>query len=130
MAKYVKSLTGLNYLCLAGGVALNCVANGKLIKSSLFKDIWIQPASGDAGGALGAALGAYHIMLNKKRKPLDKIDNMKGSLLGPEYNESEIKDSLEGCGAVFSIHSQDQIIRLTAKDLADGKAVGLSLIHI
>ena len=111
-------------MCLAGGVALNCVANGKLLREEIFEDIWVQPASGDAGGALGAALGAYHIMLNKKRKPSDKIDNMKGSFLGPEYSELKINETLEGCGAVFSNHSQDQIIELTAKDLADGKAVG------
>jgi carbamoyltransferase len=124
LVKGVAKTSGQKNLCLAGGVALNCVANGKLLSEEIFEDIWVQPASGDAGGALGAALGAYHIMLNKKRKPPDKIDSMKGSFLGPEYSELKINETLEGCGAVFSNHSQDQIIELTAKDLADGKAVG------
>ena len=124
LVKGVAKTSGQKNLCLAGGVALNCVANGKLLREEIFEDIWVQPASGDAGGALGAALGAYHIMLNKKRKPSDKIDNMKGSFLGPEYSELKINETLEGCGAVFSNHSQDQIIELTAKDLADGRAVG------
>lgn len=124
LVKGVAKTSGQKNLCLAGGVALNCVANGKLLREEIFEDIWVQPASGDAGGALGAALGAYHIMLNKKRKPSDKIDNMKGSFLGPEYSDLKINETLEGCGAVFSNHSQDQIIELTAKDLADGKAVG------
>ena len=124
LVKGVAKTSGQKNLCLAGGVALNCVANGKLLREEIFEDIWVQPASGDAGGALGAALGAYHIMLNKKRKPPDKIDNMKGSFLGPEYSDLKINETLEGCGAVFSNHSQDQIIELTAKDLADGKAVG------
>ena len=124
LVKGIAKTSGQKNLCLAGGVALNCVANGKLLREEIFEDIWVQPASGDAGGALGAALGAYHIMLNKKRKPPDKIDNMKGSFLGPVYSDLKINETLEGCGAVFSNHSQDQIIELTAKDLADGKAVG------
>ena len=124
LVKGVTKTSGQKNLCLAGGVALNCVANGKLLSKEIFEDIWIQPASGDAGGALGAALGAYHIMLNQKRKATDKIDSMKGSLLGPEYSESKINETLESCGAVFSNHSKDRIIALTAKDLADGKAVG------
>ena len=124
LVKGVAKTSGQKNLCLAGGVALNCVANGKLLREEIFENIWVQPASGDAGGALGAALGAYHIMLNKKRKPSDKIDNMKGSFLGPEYSELKINETLEGCGAVFSNHSQEEIIELTAKDLADGKAVG------
>ena len=124
LVKGVAKTSGQKNLCLAGGVALNCVANGKLLREEIFEDIWVQPASGDAGGALGAALGAYHIMLNKKRKPSDKIDNMKGSFLGPEYSELKINETLEGCGAIFSNHSQEEIIELTAKDLADGKAVG------
>ena len=124
LVKGVAKTSGQKNLCLAGGVALNCVANGKLLREEIFEDIWVQPASGDAGGALGAALGAYHIMLNKKRKPPDKIDNMKGSFLGPGYSDLKINETLEGCGAVFSNHSQDQIIELTAKDLADGRAVG------
>jgi len=89
LAKTARELTKSDYLVMAGGVALNCVANGKLLRSGLFKDIWIQPASGDAGGALGAALAGWHIHLDKPRK-INKPDSMKGTLLGPEYGAREI----------------------------------------
>ena len=116
--------TKLDNLCLAGGVALNCVASGKLLSENIFKDIWIQPAAGDAGGAIGAALGAYHIMLNQPRKTIDGKDGMKGSYLGPKYNHSEAKQRLNNEGAVFSAHTIEEIIELTAQNLADGDAVG------
>jgi len=89
LAYHAREITGSSYLTLAGGVALNCVANGKLIKTGWFEDIWIQPASGDAGGAIGAALAAWHIYMNQPRKPVIP-DGMNGSLLGPEYTEKEI----------------------------------------
>ena len=116
--------TGLDNLCLAGGVALNCVASGKLLRKNIFKDIWIQPAAGDAGGAIGAALGAYHIMLNQPRKTIDGKDGMKGSYLGPRYNHLEAEQGLNDEGAVFSTHTKEEIIELTAQNLADGDAVG------
>ena len=116
--------TGLDNLCLAGGVALNCVASGKLLRKNIFKDIWIQPAAGDAGGAIGAALGAYHIMLNQPRKTIDGKDGMKGSYLGPKYNHSIAEQRLNDEGAVFSAYTKEEIIELTAQNLADGDAVG------
>ena len=91
MVREAKRLTGSRYLCLAGGVALNCVANGRILKSGLFDDIWIQPAAGDAGGALGAAYCAHHILLNNPREADGKTDRMKGSYLGPEYSDERIR---------------------------------------
>ncbi len=124
LARGVARETGQKNLCLAGGVALNCVANGKLQRENIFERIWIQPAAGDAGGALGAALGAYHIMLDQPRKPATGLDGMKGSYLGPAYNQDDIAGRLTGCGAVFTSHTDDETIELTAQALADGKAVG------
>jgi carbamoyltransferase len=124
LAKGVAKTTGEKNLCLAGGVALNCVANGKLLKEKVFEHLWIQPASGDAGGALGAALGAYHIMLNQARKVSDGIDAMKGSYLGPEFSQEEISDRLTSCGAVFETLKEDELIERTAQSLANGNAVG------
>ena len=124
LAKGVINTTGEKNLCLAGGVALNCVANGKLLKEKIFEHLWIQPAAGDAGGALGAALGAYHIMLDQPRKVTDGIDAMKGSYLGPEFSQQEITDRLTSCGAVFEALTEVDVIERTAKALANGKAVG------
>jgi carbamoyltransferase len=124
LAKGVAKTTGEKNLCLAGGVALNCVANGKLLREKLFDRLWIQPAAGDAGGALGAALGAYHIMLNQPRKVTNGIDAMKGSYLGPEFSQQEIAERLTRCGAEFEILTEDEVIEKTAQALVDGKAVG------
>jgi carbamoyltransferase len=110
-------------LCMAGGVALNCVANAKILKASHFKKLWVQPASGDAGGALGAALLTWHKELDKPRKT-SKIDSMKGSLLGPKYNQEDIRKSLLKCGAKFESLDGDSMIKTTAKALAEGKAIG------
>ena len=127
LLKLIKSLSKeykiLN-LCLAGGVALNCVANGKILKEGSFKNIWIQPAAGDAGGSLGAALGAWHIELKKNRKINNNKDSMMGSYLGPEYSENEIKKSLELVGAKFEIFNENEIIEKTSTALNDGKAIG------
>jgi carbamoyltransferase len=124
LAKGVAKYSGQRNLCLAGGVALNCVANGRLLRENVFEKIWIQPAAGDAGGAVGAALGAYYIMLNNPRKVIDGLDAMKGSYLGPEYTQLEITERLKNCGAVFSSLTEDAILKQTAQALADGKAVG------
>lgn len=124
LATGIKQDTGLDNLCLAGGVALNCVANGKLLRANTFKDIWIQPAAGDAGGAVGAALGAYHILLDKPRLPTNGTDGMSGTYLGPSYNEQSTKNVLDEIGAVYVVTSNDEIIDKTAQHLADGKAVG------
>ena len=95
MAKYVRKETGMKYLCLAGGVALNCVANGKLLRSGLFDDIWIQPGSGDAGGAIGSALFTWYQYLNNQRKANNKSDFMQGSYLGPEFKNGSIESFLK-----------------------------------
>lgn len=124
LARGIKKSTGLKNLCLAGGVALNCVANGKLLRENIFENIWIQPASGDAGGAVGAALAAYYLMLNQPRKVNPKKDSMKGAYLGPEYTQKEIEKRLISVGAKFEIVSDKEIIDLTAQALADGLAVG------
>ena len=124
LAKNIAQTTGEKNLCLAGGVALNCVANGKLLRENLFENIWIQPAAGDAGGALGAALAAYHLMLDGPRTVNPGRDAMKGSYLGPEFTTEDVEKRLAESGAVFSMHSEEEITELTAQALADGKAVG------
>ena len=110
-------------LCLAGGVALNCVANGKILRDGSFDNVWIQPAAGDAGGAVGAALGFWHQEHNKPRV-VSKTDSMRGSYLGPEYLDDEIQRELESLGAVFKLHKTRDMIDKTAEALADDKAVG------
>jgi len=102
---------------------LNCVANGKILKENIFKNIWIQPAAGDAGGSLGAALAYWHIELNQNRK-IDSSDKMNGSYLGPNYANDEIVNELNVLGANFEILDEEKIIDLTAKDLSRGEAVG------
>ena len=109
-------------LCLAGGVALNCVANGKILKEKIFENIWIQPAAGDAGGSLGAALAYWHRDLKKPRN--DYKDQMNGSYLGPKFNDEEIEKKLENLNANYKKLSEEEIIKLTAKGLADNKTVG------
>ena len=110
-------------LCMAGGVALNCVANGKILRNKAFKEIWIQPASGDAGGALGGALAVWHKELNNPRV-VNPNDAMQGSYLGPSYEQASIKKELTRCGATFDTVNEDEMIEQTAQALADGKAVG------
>jgi carbamoyltransferase len=124
LAKGIAKSTGEKNLCLAGGVALNCVANGKLLRERVFENIWIQPAAGDAGGAVGAALGAYYIMFNQPRKVTKDLDGMKGSYLGPEFSQHEIESELKECGAVFKTYSLGEMLEKTAQALADGQAIG------
>ncbi|HXB22273.1 MAG TPA: carbamoyltransferase [Candidatus Solibacter sp.] len=123
LAKDIQRSTRQKNFCLAGGVALNCVANGRLLREGIFDNIWIQPAAGDAGGAVGAALGAYHLMLNQPRH-ITPTDSMKGSFLGPEFNQREIEQRLANVGAIFSTVSDDELISAVAHALADGKAIG------
>ncbi|MDC3145823.1 carbamoyltransferase [Candidatus Pelagibacter sp.] len=126
MIKLVKSLKEeykVNNLCLAGGVALNCVANGKILKENLFESIWIQPAAGDAGGSLGAALSLWHIELKKNRE-INESDSMKGSYLGPEYSQKDIENELKTLGANFKVLDEDKIIDQTSEKLNDGNAIG------
>ena len=110
-------------LCMAGGVALNCVANGKILRDKAFKDIWIQPASGDAGGALGGALAVWHKELNNPRV-VNPNDAMQGSYLGPAYKQDAIEKELSACGAKFDSVTENEMIEQTAQALADGKAIG------
>lgn len=123
LAKDIRTTTGQRNLCLAGGVALNCVANGKLMREKLFDNIWIQPASGDAGGAVGAALAAYHLMLEKPRS-IHAGDSMNGAYLGPEFSQREIEERLGKAGAVFTAEFDEALIDSVAHALVDGKAVG------
>ena len=123
LTKSLKSEYGINNLCLAGGVALNCVANGKILKEKIFDNIWVQPAAGDAGGSLGAALAYWHIDLNKERKDIKK-DNMQGSYLGNKYSDKEIKIELDKIGANYNEYDQQTIIDKTASSLSEGKAIG------
>ena len=126
MLKIVKSLHNeykIENLCLAGGVALNCVANGKILKEKIFKNIWIQPAAGDAGGSLGAALGYWFNEL-KKERPNNNKDQMKCSYLGPEYSSLEIEDILKDIGANFETLSKDEVLDFTTDKLIEGKAIG------
>jgi len=126
MIKLVKSLRkefNISNLCLAGGVALNCVANGKILKEKIFDNIWIQPAAGDAGGSLGAALALWHIEQNNPRK-VNLIDDMQGSFLGPEYTQKEIEEQLKIIGAKYKTLDEDELIETVANDISNGKAIG------
>jgi carbamoyltransferase len=124
MAKHAKELTGAKYLCMAGGVALNCVANTKLLETGIFEDIWVQPAAGDAGGALGAALAVYHLYFNKPREVV-KPDAMKGSYLGPEYCDLEIEKVLKKYKVKFrKFKDFDKLAFTVASAISEGKVVG------
>ena len=116
--------TGEANLCLAGGVALNCVANGKVLRDGKFENIWVQPAAGDSGGALGAALTIYHLYADRPRTVANTPDGMAGSYLGPEFDDGETQTRLEAAGARYAILPRDQLLERTAQALADGKAVG------
>ena len=113
----------ISNLCMAGGVALNCVANGKILEDKSFKNIWIQPASGDAGGSLGGALAVWYKELNKPRK-VNSNDSMKGSYLGPSYKQDDIEKELSQNSAIFDVLKDDEILEQAAIALADGKAIG------
>lgn len=119
----VKKELDVDNLCLAGGVALNCVANGKLKKQNLFQDIWVQPAAGDAGGALGAALSVWHQYLEMPRSPLPE-DSMQGSYLGPQFSSQEIKNYLEKIGAHFTYHEENDLLSQVANLLTEEKVIG------
>ena len=116
--------TGEANLCLAGGVALNCVANGKVLRDGKFENIWVQPAAGDSGGALGAALTIYHLYADRPRTVANTPDGMAGSYLGPEFDDGETQTRLKAVGARYAVLPRDQLLERTAHALADGKAVG------
>ena len=123
ITRFLSKEYNLQNLCMAGGVALNCVVNGKILKEGLFKNIWIQPASGDAGGALGAAQAFYYQELDNNREFL-KTDLMKGSYLGPQFTDDEVENELKNCGANYKKVNLDQIIKDTAKALSEEKVIG------
>ena len=123
LARALRRETQARNLCMAGGVALNCVANGKLLKEGIFDAIWIQPAAGDAGGAVGAALAAYHLFAGAPRT-VERKDAMSGSYLGPGFSDEEVQRRLRGAGARFATLGAGDLIGRTAQALADGKAVG------
>ena len=125
LTRSVAAESGIRNLCLAGGVALNCVANGKILRDGHFKEIWIQPAAGDAGGALGAALVAYHLFKGQPRPPLNGAgDRMKGAYLGPAFSQAECESRLRGAGAKFVALDEEAVVTACAHALAEGKAVG------
>ncbi len=124
MTRALKHETGARNLCLAGGVALNCVANGKILREGIFDGIWVQPASGDAGGALGAALAACHMFKGQSRKLNGHADSMQGAYLGPEFSQGEIEKRLRSVGAGFETMNDDCILDTVVQALCDEKAVG------
>ncbi|MFT7403867.1 carbamoyltransferase [Zhongshania sp.] len=124
LTRGIAKETGERNLCLAGGVALNCVANGILLREKIFDNIWIQPAAGDAGGALGAALSTWYMHHSKERYLSKERDAMKGAYLGPEFTDAEIEADLTACGARFKKLSEAEVIEEVASALADEKAVG------
>jgi carbamoyltransferase len=123
LTKSLKEEFNISNLCLAGGVALNCVANGKILKEKIFNNIWVQPAAGDAGGSLGAALALWHIEQDNPRK-VNQNDSMKGSYLGPEYSQKVIEEQLDKMGAKYEILKDQELIDKTATDLSKEKVVG------
>jgi carbamoyltransferase len=123
LTRDLASRTGARNLCLAGGVALNCVANGKVLRDGKFDRIWIQPAAGDAGGAVGAALAAFHQFRSGQRS-IAATDGMSGAFLGPEFSQSDIERRLTACGAHFTVLNENDMIETTAETLSDQLAVG------
>jgi carbamoyltransferase len=126
MIKLIKSLKkefNISNLCLAGGVALNCVANGKILKEKIFDNIWVQPAAGDAGGSLGATLALWHIEQNNSRK-VNPNDSMQGSYLGPEFSQKEIEEQLDKAGAKYETFKDEELLDKTATDLSKEEAIG------
>jgi carbamoyltransferase len=124
MSCSLASKTGARNLCIAGGVGLNCVANGKVLRSGRFKGIWIQPASGDAGGAVGAALAAYYIHKGQPRHPNGQLDGMKGAYLGPSFENGDVEKRLTKAGAKYIVHGDAELIDRSVDALVEGKAVG------
>ena len=120
----ISKETNIKNLCMAGGVALNCVANGKILKKNIFKNIWFQPAAGDAGGSLGAALAFWYNELGNKRKAVTNGDEMKGSYLGPSFSDSEIENTLKNLGAQYEKKDDDNLIDTIANEIKDKKTVG------
>ena len=124
LTRSIRKETKIKNLCLAGGVALNCVANGKILKNNIFENIWVQPAAGDAGGSLGAALGYWHQELAKERKISSFSDGMNGSYLGPSYDDETIKIELNNLGAKYEFKDEENLLEVVAENLSKNKTVG------
>jgi len=124
LARQLQKETGADYLCMAGGVALNCVANGRLLREGIFKDIWIQPAAGDAGGALGAAYASYYKYRGQQRVQADGQDQMQGALLGPRYEQADVIQSLDELGAAYTVLDDASLYDTVAALLANENVVG------
>jgi carbamoyltransferase len=124
LARGIAKETGERNLCLAGGVALNCVANGKLLRERCYERLWLQPAAGDAGGALGAAQVAYYLHAKRPRQVNGAMDAMRGGYLGPQYSDDEIVQRLRAVGAVFEVLDEQKMLQESANALAAGKALG------
>ncbi len=124
MTRNLATTYQIENLCLAGGVALNCVANGKVLRDGSFKRIWVQPAAGDAGGAVGAALAAYHQHFGRARRTNGALDGMQGSYLGPEFSQAEIEKRLTAAGAKFTVIDEPELFERTCDALEAGHAVG------
>jgi len=123
LSKSIRKEYNIKNLCLAGGVALNCVANGKILKEKIFDNIWIQPAAGDAGGSLGAALALWYLDQGNERK-INLNDDMKGSYLGPEFTQNQIEEELKSIGAIYESVNYEKLINLTSEHLSNEKAIG------
>ncbi len=123
LSKSIRKEYNIKNLCLAGGVALNCVANGKILKEKIFDNIWIQPAAGDAGGSLGAALALWHLDQGNERK-INSNDNMNGSYLGPEFTQNQIEEELKSIGAIYETVDYEKLINQTSEYLSNEKAIG------
>src|SRR5210317_2209580 len=123
LSKSIRKEYDIKNLCLAGGVALNCVANGKILKEKIFDNIWIQPAAGDAGGSLGAALALWHLDQGNERK-INLNDDMKGSYLGPEFTQNQIEEELKSIGAIYESVNYEKLINFTSEHLSNEKAIG------
>ena len=124
IALNIKKELSIDSLCLAGGVALNCVANGKLLASNIFDNIWIQPAAGDAGGAVGAAYSVWHEYLGNSRKVEGNTDSLRGCFLGPEYNNDTIKTEMDTIGAIYRVYPESEVIEKVSDYLIEGKVCG------
>jgi carbamoyltransferase len=125
MARHARDLTGKDYLCAAGGVALNCVANGRILREGIFKDVWFQPAAGDAGGSLGAALAVWHNVLGNPRTADGRHDSMQGAYLGPEFSREQIREYLDERGYAYTELADDEWARKIAELVANEMVVGL-----
>ncbi len=123
LTKNIRKKYNVKNLCLAGGVALNCVANGKILEEKIFDNIWVQPAAGDAGGSLGSALALWYNEMNNKRTVGEK-DSMKCSYLGPEYSDEEVQEILTNIGANYKVYNRNDLIEETAEEIKRGKAIG------